>query len=147
MSKVNICFNFPWNTLEVFEFYKSVFWWEFTWLSKFSDIPDIAGNEKIKESEKNWVMHISLPILWGDIILMWSDSLESLWHKTIIWNHIYISLNVDTKQEADTYFQALSPGWEIEVPLEDTFWWAYYASFKDKYGIGWMINYDYPKNT
>ncbi len=30
------------------------------------------------------------------------------------------------------------------MPLEKTFWGAYFGIVKDKFGIQWMINYDYP---
>lgn len=35
----------------------------------------------------------------------------------------------------------LSEGGIIEIPLEDMFWGDYFGSFKDKYGVCWMINY------
>lgn len=144
MSNLNVYLNFMGNTLEVFEFYRSVFGWDFTELHRFSDIPDIPGSEKMSKEDKNWIMHISLPVL-SNMILMWTDAIEWMWHKLTMWNNISLSLNLDTKEEALKYFNALSKGWSIEMPLEDTFWWAYYGMCKDKYGINWMVNYQYPK--
>jgi len=31
----------------------------------------------------------------------------------------------------------------VEMPLGDTFWGAYFGMFEDKFGIRWMVNYDY----
>jgi PhnB protein len=28
------------------------------------------------------------------------------------------------------------------MPLEDTFWGAYFGMFTDKFGIHWMVNFD-----
>jgi PhnB protein len=51
-------------------------------------------------------------------------------------------LNVDSREEADRFFTGLSEGGTIEMPLSDTFWGAYYGSFTDQFGIGWMVNYE-----
>jgi predicted 3-demethylubiquinone-9 3-methyltransferase (glyoxalase superfamily) len=48
----------------------------------------------------------------------------------------------DTPEEVDLLFNALSEKGEILMPLEKMFWGAYYASFTDKFGIFWMINYE-----
>ena len=34
-------------------------------------------------------------------------------------------------------------GGEVTMPLEDTFWEAYFGMFTDKFGVHWMINYSY----
>ncbi|RYZ46115.1 MAG: VOC family protein, partial [Sphingobacteriales bacterium] len=36
-------------------------------------------------------------------------------------------------------------GGKVEMPLDDTFWGAYFGSFADKYGTLWMINYMKPQ--
>lgn len=144
MSSVNIYLNFMGNTLEVFEFYRSIFGWEFTALEKFSDIPNLEGREKMTPKEKEGVMHVALPI-FSNMVLMGTDMVESFWHQLIMGNNFSISLNVDSKKDALKYFQALSEGGTIEMPLDDMFWWAFFGSCKDKYGISWMVNYEYPK--
>jgi PhnB protein len=55
---------------------------------------------------------------------------------------VHISLHPDSREEADKLYNGLSAGGIIEMPLQDTFWGAYFGNFKDKYGISWMINYD-----
>jgi PhnB protein len=45
---------------------------------------------------------------------------------------IYISLQTDSREEADRLFSRLSAGGEIEMPLQDMFWGDYYGSFTDK---------------
>lgn len=86
-------------------------------------------------------MHISLPI--GDhVILMASDTLPSLGHKLTEGNNFSISLHPGSREEADRLFQGLSEGGEVDMPMEDQFWGDYFGSFKDKFGIHWMINYN-----
>jgi PhnB protein len=38
-------------------------------------------------------------------------------------------------------FKELSEGGEIEMPMEDQFWGDYFGSFRDRFGISWMVNF------
>ncbi len=31
------------------------------------------------------------------------------------------------------------------MPLADAFWGAYFGAFSDRFGVQWMINFDYKK--
>ena len=104
-----------------------------------SDAPDM---EHFPEEEKNRVMHVSLPVAEG-YTLMGSDICPSMGQKLIEGNNNYISLHPDNKDEADRLFTRLSAGGTVEMLMEDTFWNAYFGTFKDKFGIYWMINFDY----
>ncbi len=139
--KVNPYLNFDGKAEEAFNFYKSVFGGEFTSNMKMKDAPD---GDKLSEAEQNRMMHISLPIGKGTI-LMASDIVPSMGHHLIPGNNVYISLQPESREEADRLFNGLSAGGEIEMPMEDQFWGDYYGSFRDKYGIRWMVNYN-PKS-
>jgi PhnB protein len=138
MAKMNPYLNFDGTAEDAFNFYKSVFGGEFTGVHKMSDTPHA---EALPENERNRIMHIALPID-GNTTLMASDTLPSMGHKVSEGNNVHISLHPQSREEADKLFNGLSAGGTIEMPLEDTFWGAYFGSFRDKYGINWMINYD-----
>ena len=99
---------------------------------------DIPGGADFPIEEQNRVMHISLPIGEGSI-LMGSDTSPSMGQMLEKGNYAYISLHPDSRNEADRLFNGLSAGGTIEMPMEDQFWGDYYGSFFDKFGIGWMI--------
>jgi PhnB protein len=141
MATINPYLNFAGNTEEAFNFYKSVFGGEFISLQRFKDTPE-AG--KVSENEKNKIMHVALPVGKGNI-LMATDTLESMGQKLTVGNNFYISLEAESKQEAEKLFKGLSAGGKIEMPLEDAFWGAYFGMFTDKFGVKWMVNYTYPK--
>ena len=143
MTKLNTYLNFAGNTEEAFNFYKSVFGGKFTSVVRFKDMP-MEGVNIPKEGE-NKIMHIGLPI-GKDNMLMATDTLESLGQKLMQGNNIYISIHPESKEEADRIFNALSSGGTVEMSIANQPWGDYYGSFKDKFGIGWMINYAYPKN-
>ena len=141
MATINPYLNFLGNTEEAFNFYKSVFGGEFIMLHRFKDTPE---SEKMSKEDGEKIMHIALAIGNGTI-LMATDALESFGQKLNFGNNIYISLTAESKAEADTLFKGLSAGGKIEMPLQDTFWGAYFGIWADKFGVQWMVNYDYPK--
>jgi len=141
MTKLNTYLNFPGNTEEAFNFYKSVFGGEFAAVIRFKDMP--MGDIKLAEQDANKIMHIGLPI--GQEMLMATDALESMGFKVNMGNNSYIMVHTDTKEEADRIFNALSAGGKVEMAMADQPWGDYYGSFWDKYGVGWMVDYTYPK--
>ena len=138
MTKLNTYLNFAGNAEEAFNFYKSVFGGEFTSVVRFKDFP--MEGVKIPKKDENRIMHIGL-VVSKDDILMASDTLESLGQKLIQGNNVYISVHPETKEDADRIFKALSAGGTIEMPIADQPWGDYYGSFKDKFGVLWMVNY------
>ena len=56
-------------------------------------------------------------------------------------NNMHIQIEPESKREADRIFSELSAGGKIEMPIQDMFWGAYFGSFRDKFGINWVINY------
>jgi PhnB protein len=84
-------------------------------------------------------MHVGLPILGGHI-LMGTDATEEMGFKLVQGNNVYISLQPDTRAEADELFGALSAGGTVQVPMSEMFWGDYFGSLVDKYGVQWMVN-------
>lgn len=139
MAKMNPYLNFDGTAEAAFTFYKSVFGGEFDGVHKMSGLPDA---DQLPENERERIMHIGLPID-EHTTLMASDIMPSMGHKLVEGNNSYISLHPSSREEADRLFNGLSEGGSIEMPLEDTFWGAYYGSFKDKFGVLWMVNYQH----
>jgi len=139
MASVSIYLNFDGDAEEAFNHYKKVFKTEFaTPLMRMSDIPPRNGAPPLPEAEKNKVMHVALPILGGTLIMA-TDILESMGHKLVEGNNFTISLNPDTKEEADRLFAELCEGATDAVPPHDEFW-GYWGTGKDRFGIRWMFN-------
>jgi|SRR5690554_1177247 PhnB protein len=135
MNKLNPYLNFAGNCEEAFNYYKKVFGGEFSYFSRMSDME----NEEFPEEDKNLIMHVSLPI--GNDILMGSDVATDIKPMFKQGNNNYISLTPTSREEADRLFNELSAGGEVEMPMEEMFWGDYFGSFRDKFGIYWMINY------
>lgn len=143
MAHTSIYLNFMGNAYEAFNFYKKVFKTEFSApFMRMSDIPAQPGMPELAEAEKSKVMHVALPILGGTEI-MGTDVLESMGHKLIEGNNVTISLNPDSKTEADRLYAELSQDGTDGVAPHDEFW-GYWGTCKDKFGIRWMFNISNP---
>lgn len=143
MTGINPYLNFFGQAEEAFNFYKSAFGGEFAAVRRYGEM---ANCEKIKlaEEDKNKIVNIELPISEGHV-LMGNDVIGEYVDKTINKTNISISVSPDSKTETEKIFNNLSAGGEVEMPLGDTFWGAYFGILKDKFGVRWLINYDYPK--
>jgi PhnB protein len=141
MATLNPYLNFAGNTEEAFTFYRSVFGGDFTTLQRFKDTPE-AG--RVPEKEKDMLMHVALPVGKGNS-LMATDALDSMGHKLIVGNNIQLSLEAESKDEAEKLFKGLSAGGKVTMPLKDTFWGAYFGMLVDRFGIQWLVNYTHPK--
>ncbi len=140
MSSTSTYLNFSRNTEEAFQFYRSVFGWEFEWwISRFGEIPPSSEASPMNEWDKNLVMHIVLPIL-GWHKLMGTDAPPSMGFDLKPWNNVYICLHPDSLDESNKLFDALSIGATIEMPLQKMFWWDYFWTLRDQFWIEWMIN-------
>lgn len=130
--------NFDGRAEEAMLFYQSILGGEFEGgISYFGEAPGMD----LPEDEKNRVMHISLKIT-ESLKIMASDTSPSMGQIWIKGNHNYVSINADSKKQGEQIFNQLSAGGSVEMAYQKTFWGAYFGSFEDKFGIGWMVNYD-----
>jgi PhnB protein len=142
MATLNPYLNFPGNTEEAFNFYKSVFGGDFAGgIFRFKDTPEA---EKLSRNERENVMHMALPIGKGNM-LMATDAIESMGHKVTAGNNFHLSLETESKEETEKIFKGLSVGGKVTMPLADSSWGAYFGMLTDKFGVQWMVNYTYPK--
>ncbi|HRO69729.1 MAG TPA: VOC family protein [Chitinophagaceae bacterium] len=139
MVTVNPYLNFNGTTEAAFNFYRSVFGGDFITLQRFKDT---AEADRIQEADRDKIMHVALMIGKGTV-LMGTDALESMGHPLTVGNNFFLSISAESEQEAENYFEKLSAGGKISIPLKKTFWGAYFGIFTDKFGIQWMIDYDY----
>jgi len=142
MTIINTYLTFDGNCEEAFNFYQSVFNKKFSNLSKFKDMPE-NPQFPISESEKEKIMHVSLPIS-EETVLMGSDTGGEWSAHYKQGNNFSISISADSKEEADRLFSELSKDGKITMPINKTFWDSYFGSLIDKYGINWMVGFDSP---
>lgn len=143
MATVNAYLTFNGNCEEAFLFYRSVFGGEFTYMGRFNEMPpsDDENQPKLSEADGNKIMHVTLPIS-SETCLMGSDTGGEWSSQFKQGNNISLSINASSMDEADRLFNGLSAGGHVTMPMNQSFWGAYFGMFTDKFGINWMVNYD-----
>ena len=139
MAKVNLYINLNGTTEEAFKFYRSVFGGELIGLQRFKDTPAV---ENLSADDGDKLMHVSLP-LGENLLLHGTDMLESRGQTLVAGNNFNLMIEANSKAEAEQFFSKLSAGGKDISPLREEFWGAYYGSFTDKFGIQWMVNYQF----
>ncbi|RZM11404.1 MAG: VOC family protein [Pedobacter sp.] len=141
MASVSTYLNFPGNTEEAFNFYKSVFGGEFfgDGIMRMGTVPCTEGQPPLPEEDKDKVMYVELRIL-GVHSLMGTDATESMGFTVNFGNNSSINLQPDTRKETKELFEKLSAGGKVTMELQDMFWGDYFGSCFDKFGVQWMFN-------
>lgn len=134
---MNPYLNFPGNTEEAFNLYKSVFGGEFINVQRYSDTPH---GPQLPEAERNKIMHMALPISKASV-LMGTDLLESMGQMVTVGNNMHIAIETDSEEQADRFFEGLSEGGTVTLKMEKMFWGAYFGMCRDRFGVLWMVSF------
>lgn len=140
MTTVNVYLTFNGNCEAAFNFYKSVFGGDFTYIGRFKDMPPM-GDKEMSAADGDKIMHVALPVS-NETNLMGSDTVEGFGAPLKVGNNFSISVNTDSKAEADRLFNDLSSGGTVGMPMNETFWGAYFGMCTDKFGINWMVSFE-----
>lgn len=137
VQSVNPYLNFAGDTLEAFEFYRSVIGGEFPMVLRYRDFP---GNMGAPDADAERIAHIALPI--GSSMLMGTDVTSAASGTFVVGTNSYLVLNPDSAAEARQLFDGLSEGGRIEMPLQATEWAEAYGILVDRFGVQWMVSYE-----
>jgi len=134
-SRLNPYISFAGNARQAMEFYKGVFGGTLS-LNTFGEFgePDPAEADKI--------MHSLLETDNG-FVLMGADTPPGMEHNP--GNNIAVSLSGDDGDELRGYWEKLSGGGTVSVPLEKQMWGDEFGMCSDQFGIGWMVNISQPQ--
>ena len=123
--------NFNGNCAEAFRFYERVLGGKIEVLLTHADSPIAA---QVPAEWKDRVLHARLVV--GDQVLLASDSPPE---KYLPPRGIYAFAGVDTPEEAERIFAALSEGGQVRMPLQKTFWAGRFGMCVDRFGTPWMV--------
>jgi len=134
-TTLNPYISFVDNAREAIEFYRDVLGGELT-LNTFGEYGQ-AGTPI-----ENLVMHAQLRTPSG-FTLMAADTPPGMTHEA--GTSITISLSGDDEAELRGYWDGLSEGGEVTLPLEKQMWGDIFGQLTDKFGISWMVNITSPE--
>lgn len=127
-SRLNPYITFPGNAREAMEFYKSALGGELA-INTFADFGNTGP-----DGDK--IMHANLETPDG-FTLMASDTPPGAEEPS--GNNIAVSLSGDD-EKLRGYWERLTEGAKVTMPLEKQVWGDEFGQFTDKFGIQWMIN-------
>lgn len=133
-SVLNPYISFKDNARKALEFYQSALGGELS-VNTFASF----GTEG-PEGEK--IMHGSLETPAG-FTLMASDTPEDMEYKP--GASITICLSGEDAAEMRGYWEKLSDGATVAMPLEKQVWGDEFGQLFDKFGVGWMVNINQPQ--
>jgi PhnB protein len=134
-SILNPYLNFAGDARQAMEFYKDVLGGELR-LNTYGEYGDPSA------PEANNIMHGQLETPSG-FTLMGADIPPGMPHNP--GNNITVSLSGEDAAELRGYWEKLSKGGTVSVPLEKQMWGDEFGACTDKFGIPWMVNIAGPK--
>ncbi len=129
--------GFNGQTHDAMAFYAQVLGGKVTSEMKYSDMPQDDTMEGCGDApgpvDPNLVAHSQLEV--GSAILMAADGPPSEGQGTTT-----INIEVESVEEAERVFAALSEGGKVTFPIGETFWAKRWGMLEDRYGKPWMVN-------
>lgn len=134
-SRLNPYINFAGDARQAMEFYNNVFGGTLM-LHTFAD----AGAADSPDADK--IMHGQLETDSG-FTLMGADCPQGMEHNP--GDAIAVSLSGDDADELRGYWEKLSDGGTVSVPLEKQMWGDVFGACVDRFGVPWMVNITEPR--
>jgi PhnB protein len=135
--KLNTYVNFPGTCKQALQFYEKHLGGKVTMLSTYDQMPEPKNIPPGLEIGS--VLHARITI--GDTILMASDGPAE---RVQPMRSAYLSLTVDSSEEAERIYAALTDGGEVFMKMAETFFAHRFAMFRDKFGANWMVIHQKP---
>jgi PhnB protein len=133
-SRLNPYISFSGTARQAMEFYRGVFGGELT-LSTYGE----SGMGDGPAADK--IMHAQLETPAG-YTLMASDTPPGM--DTTVGTNISVSLSGDDVDELRGYFEKLSDGGTVTMPLEKQVWGDEFGMCTDRFGVTWLVNISQP---
>ena len=129
---------------EAFEFYAAALGGQLVAVVTYGDMPSAPDQPPLPEEAKSQLAHVHL--VAGGASLMGGDSFMGCdgSEKVDGRNDTTVNIDVETVEEAERVFAALSAGGNVQMPLMETSWSHCFGMFHDRYGKPWMINCQKP---
>lgn len=130
--------NYGGNCEEAFRFYEQNLGAKITRLMRFSEMGGMPGQFPAEWKDK--VLHARLEI--GGAELMASDAPPDKFQPM---RSVYLSLSVDSDEEAERIYAVLSEGGQVFMPMQETFYAFRFGMLRDRFGTSWMVAHNKPE--
>jgi PhnB protein len=122
------------RTEEALNFYVQAIGGEIVALMRFKDGP----KEMIPPGGENLVMHAHARLGGADLLA--SDGPRE---GGKAFSGFSLSIGVQSPDEGQRVFKALSEGGQVTMPFQKTFWTEGFGMLVDRFGVSWMVNVEH----
>jgi PhnB protein len=135
--KLNTYLNYGGNCEQAFRFYEQHLGGKITMMLTHGQQPNA---DNVSPDLKNTILHARISI--GETELFGADVPPARFQ---LMRSAYLSLALDSTDEAERIYALLSEGGEIFMPMAETFFAFRFAMLRDKFGTSWMIIHERPR--
>jgi PhnB protein len=129
-TRLNPYLNFRDNTREAMEFYHGIFGGELRMMT-FKEY-----NASSDPSEDDKIMHAALEA--GGIVFMAADTPNNMDYRP--GTNFSMSLSGEDEDELRGYYEKLSDGGMVTMPMEKAVWGDIFGMVTDRFGVSWLVN-------
>lgn len=123
--------NYGGNCRQAFDFYAEHLGGKITSVTTHGEQPE---SNRVPPDWKNAILHARIEI--GETILMGADIPPDRFQPM---RSAYLTLVVDSVDEAERIYALLAEGGQIFMPMEETFFAHRFAMLRDRFGTSWML--------
>ena len=134
--KLHTYLNFGGNCAEAFRFYEKNLGGKITMMMRYDKQPK---PKNVPLGSEKWILYVNMTI--GETQLMGSDVPPERFQPM---RSVYLSLGVDSSEEAERIFKLLSEGGEVFMPMGESFFAFRFGMLRDRFGTSWMIIHQKP---
>ena len=134
--KLHPYLNYGGNCKQAFEFYQQHLGGKITMMMTHGEQP---GPNEVPADWKDAILYAHMII--GETELMANDVPPDRFQPM---RSAYLSLSVDSIEEAERIHALLSDGGEIFMPMQETFFAHRFSMLRDRFGTSWMIIHQRP---
>lgn len=126
--RLDIYLNYPGNCEQAFQFYEQHLGGRITGIVRHGEQP----NPDVPAEWKDKVLHARIEL--GSTVLMGADIPQAERMRSA-----YLTLTLDTEQDAERTYDLLTEGGEIFMPMAKTPFANRFAMLRDRFGTSWML--------
>lgn len=132
--KLDIYLNYAGNCQQAFRFYEQHLGGRIIMMMTHGEGPNAAT---LSPEQRSAILHARLEL--GGTILMGADIPNSEPMRSA-----YLTLRVDSEQEAERLYALLADGGQVFMKMEKTFYANRFAMLRDRFGTSWMLLHELP---
>lgn len=138
--RVNTYLNFPGTCAEALAFYEKTLGAKVLMKGTFAEMSAHGAPQDLPPGFKpENIIHARFTL--GETLVMASDGPPE---RVQQMRSAYMCLSVDTNEEAERIYNALTEGGEVFMPMGETFFAHRFGQLRDKFGINWMVIHEKP---